>query len=73
MFKFFNNKHTCYVKPFAGEAALFFLKAPTDVEVLDDINSDLVNLYRVVQHTWGSSSASPNGRFPVARCSGGSK
>jgi DNA adenine methylase len=38
------------VEPFAGGAALFFLKPPAEVEVLNDINGDLVNLYRVVQH-----------------------
>jgi len=43
-------EHTCYVEPFAGAAALFFLKEPSKVEVLNDVNSDLVNLYRVVQH-----------------------
>lgn len=43
-------EHTCYVEPFAGAAALFFLKEPAKVEVLNDVNSDLVNLYRVVQH-----------------------
>lgn len=42
--------HTCYVEPFCGAAALFFLKPPSDVEVLNDINGDLVNLYRVVKH-----------------------
>lgn len=42
--------HQCYVEPFAGGAALFFLKPPTHVEVLNDINGDLVNLYRVVKH-----------------------
>lgn len=42
--------HECYVEPFAGAAALFFLKAPTPAEVLNDINGDLVNLYRVVKH-----------------------
>lgn len=42
--------HTCYVEPFCGAAALFFLKEPVKVEVLNDINGDLVNLYRVVQH-----------------------
>ena len=42
--------HSCYVEPFAGAAAIFFLKHPSDVEVLNDINGDLVNLYRVVQH-----------------------
>ncbi len=42
--------HTCYVEPFCGAAALFFLKQISKVEVLNDINSDLVNLYRVIQH-----------------------
>lgn len=44
-------EHTCYVEPFAGGAALFFLRpTPAKVEVLNDINGQLVNLYRVVQH-----------------------
>ncbi|AUN95864.1 DNA adenine methylase [Pseudazoarcus pumilus] len=42
--------HQCYVEPFAGGAALFFLRpAPAEVEVLNDINGELVNLYRVVK------------------------
>jgi DNA adenine methylase len=43
-------EHACYVEPFCGAAALFFLKAPSKVEVLNDVNGDLVRLYRVVQH-----------------------
>lgn len=44
-------KHSCYVEPFAGGAALFFLRpAPAEVEVLNDVNGDLINLYRVVQN-----------------------
>jgi DNA adenine methylase len=42
--------HTCYVEVFAGGAALFFMRPPAKVEVLNDINGDLVCLYRVVQH-----------------------
>lgn len=42
--------HTCYVEPFCGAAALFFEKPESKVEVLNDINGDLVNLYRVVKH-----------------------
>ncbi|MRR56974.1 MAG: DNA adenine methylase [Deltaproteobacteria bacterium] len=42
--------HTCYVEPFAGGAAILFQKEPSKVEVLNDINLDLVTLYRVVQH-----------------------
>lgn len=43
-------EHTCYVEPFSGAAALYFLKEPVKVEVLNDVNGDLVNLYRVVKH-----------------------
>lgn len=43
-------EHTCYCEPFCGAAALFFLKPPSKVEVINDINSELINLYRVIQH-----------------------
>lgn len=42
--------HKCYVEVFAGGAALYFLRPPAEVEVINDINGDLVNLYRVVQN-----------------------
>ncbi|CAI8743254.1 DNA adenine methylase [Methylococcus capsulatus] len=42
--------HDCYVEPFCGAAALYFLKEPAKCEVINDINGELVNLYRVVQH-----------------------
>lgn len=42
--------HRCYVEPFAGAAALYFMKQPSEVEVINDINGDLVCLYRVVKH-----------------------
>lgn len=42
--------HTCYVEVFAGGAALYFLRPPADVEVINDVNGDLVNLYRVVKN-----------------------
>lgn len=43
--------HECYVEVFAGGAALFFLRPmPAKTEVLNDINGELVNLYRVVQN-----------------------
>lgn len=43
-------EHTCYVEVFTGAAAIFFAKPPAKVEVLNDVNGDLVNLYRVVKH-----------------------
>ena len=43
--------HHCYVEPFAGGAAMFFLRPmAADVEVLNDVNGELINLYRVVKH-----------------------
>lgn len=43
-------EHVCYVEPFCGAAALYFLKQPAKVEVINDVNGELVNLYRVVKH-----------------------
>jgi len=42
--------HDCYCEPFCGAGAIFFLKAPSHCEIINDINSELVTLYRVVQH-----------------------
>lgn len=42
--------HKTYIEVFAGGAALYFLRPPADVEVINDVNGDLVNLYRVVKH-----------------------
>ena len=55
-------EHSCYVELFAGGAALFFLRdKPARCEVLNDINGDLVNLYRVVQHHLTNLCASSHG------------
>lgn len=42
--------HDCYAEVFAGAAWLLFKKNPSKVEIVNDINADLVTLYRVVQH-----------------------
>ena len=43
--------HSCYVELFCGGAALYFLKSePAKVEVINDMDGELINLYRVVQN-----------------------
>ncbi|WP_265822489.1 DNA adenine methylase [Geovibrio ferrireducens] len=41
--------HTCYVEVFCGGAHVYFTKEQSRVETINDINSDLVNLYRIAQ------------------------
>jgi DNA adenine methylase len=43
-------KHDTYVEVFAGAAWVLFRKPESDVEIINDINKDLVNLYRCVKH-----------------------
>src|SRR5438552_4925268 len=40
-------EHTTYVEPFAGGAQVFFHKAPSKVEVLNDLDFEIVNFFRV--------------------------
>lgn len=42
--------HSCYLELFAGAAWVLFGKPPSDVEVLNDIDGELVNFFRVVKH-----------------------
>jgi len=42
--------HTCYCEVFAGAAWLLFRKEESKVEIINDINTDLVTLYRVVKN-----------------------
>ncbi len=42
--------HSCYVEVFAGAGAIYFKKPPVKSETINDLNGELVNLYRVVQH-----------------------
>src|SRR5580658_3789068 len=42
-------KHTTYVEPFAGGAQVFFRKEPSKVEVLNDLDHEIVNFFRVCQ------------------------
>src|SRR5437879_3619769 len=41
--------HTTYVEPFAGGAQVFFHKPKSEVEVLNDLDGEIVNFFRVCQ------------------------
>jgi len=41
--------HSCYVELFAGAAWVLFTKPPSDVEILNDLDQDLINFFRVVR------------------------
>lgn len=42
--------HTLYAEPFLGGAAVYFAKRPSEVEVINDTNSELMNFYRVCKN-----------------------
>jgi DNA adenine methylase len=42
-------EHTTYVEPFAGGAQVLFHKQPSNVEVLNDLDFEVVNFFRVCQ------------------------
>src|SRR6266852_2181037 len=42
-------KHTTYVEAFAGGAQVFFHKEPSPVEVLNDLDREIVNFFRICQ------------------------
>ncbi|MGO9014681.1 MAG: DNA adenine methylase [Dissulfurispiraceae bacterium] len=41
--------HQIYLEPFAGSCAVFFNKARSDIETLNDVNGDIINLFRVMR------------------------
>ena len=42
--------HTCYLELFSGAAWVLFGKKPSPVEVINDIDQDLINFFRVVKN-----------------------
>lgn len=42
-------RHTLYCEPFLGGAAVFFAKKPSEVEVINDTNKELINFYRMAK------------------------
>lgn len=47
-------EHNLYCEPFCGGAAVFFSKPPSQIEVINDTNSELINFYEVVQQDFVS-------------------
>lgn len=43
-------KHTTYIEPFVGGGAIFWSKPPSEVEVINDYNRELINFYECVQN-----------------------
>jgi DNA adenine methylase len=41
--------HTCYCEPFGGGANIILQKPPAFIEVYNDLNSDVVNFFRVLR------------------------
>ena len=41
--------HTTYLEPFFGSGAVFFNKPPSKVETINDIDGNVVNLFRVIR------------------------
>ena len=44
-------QHKIYCEPFAGGAAVFWRKSPSEVEVLNDLDSEIAFAYRFIQNT----------------------
>lgn len=42
--------HPCYVEPFCGTAAVFFRKPPAKFEVINDIDGDMINFFRILRN-----------------------
>jgi DNA adenine methylase len=46
--------HQLYTESFAGGAALYFAKEPSKIEVINDINQNLINFYKVLKHDYNA-------------------
>jgi DNA adenine methylase len=49
--------HRLYGEPFLGGAAIFFAKEPSEVEVINDTNKELINFYQVCRNRFHELSS----------------
>lgn len=42
-------EHTCYLEPFCGAAWVLFGKDPSPVEIINDIDGELINFFRIIK------------------------
>lgn len=50
-------EHKVYCEPFIGGAAVFFAKPRSQAEIINDINSEVINFYEVLQHDFPALQA----------------
>lgn len=43
-------EHTCYVEPFFGAGWVYFGKEPSKVEVINDIDKELINMFKMIKY-----------------------
>ena len=43
-------EHICYVEPFFGAGWVYFGKEPSKVEVINDIDKELINMFRMIKY-----------------------
>lgn len=46
-------KHHSYIEPYFGSGALFFTKEPSDIETINDLDSDVTNLFTCIREDSG--------------------
>lgn len=68
----FFPKHEVYLEPFFGSGAVFFNKEPSYLETINDLNSDIVNLFEVCrkypEQLAAAINLTPFSREEFARC-----
>ena len=45
-------KHHCYTEVFFGGGAVFFRKAPSKVEIINDLNDNMINFYKTIKRSF---------------------